>query len=131
MTPRTTACTTWSRSSTASTGRTQPCGLRTRRPRAAVVNFSGQAKEWVRVGVPRPGRWRVILDTSGFDAAGTPSQADNVMIAEGGGWNNQPWFVTVRVAELSAVYLAPDIEPEPVVVLDEPAAADAGDATTS
>ncbi|MBP6995160.1 MAG: 1,4-alpha-glucan branching protein GlgB [Phycicoccus sp.] len=98
---------------------------------AAVVNFSGQAKEWVRVGVPRPGRWRVILDTSGFDAAGTPSQADNVMIAEGGGWNNQPWFVTVRVAELSAVYLAPDIEPEPVVVLDEPAAADAGDATTS
>ena len=43
-----------------------------------VVNFSGSAHEGFRVGVPRAGQWRVALDTSGFDAAGTPSQAELV-----------------------------------------------------
>jgi 1,4-alpha-glucan branching enzyme len=74
---------------------------------ATVVNFSGEDKAWVRVGVPRPGRWEVVLDTSGYDELGTPSQADAVLEAEAAPWNDQPWSVTVRVARLSAVYLAP------------------------
>ena len=40
---------------------------------ATVVNFSGDDKAWVRVGrAPRPGRWEVVLDTSGFDEASSP-----------------------------------------------------------
>lgn len=74
---------------------------------AVVVNYSGRDKEWVRVGVPRGGRWQVVLDTSGFDAAGTPSQADVVVEAVDEGWNGQPHHVTVRVAALSTLYLAP------------------------
>ena len=42
---------------------------------ATVVNYSGEDRAWVRIGVPRPGRWEVVLDTSGFDETGSPSQA--------------------------------------------------------
>jgi 1,4-alpha-glucan branching enzyme len=85
---------------------------------AIIVNFSGLAKEWLRVGVPRPGPWRVILDTSGYDEFGTPSQADNVVWAEDIPWNNQPWSVTVRVAALSGLFLAPE-EDRPSTTVDE------------
>ena len=74
---------------------------------AAVVNFSGMARDPIRVGVPRPGRWRVVLDTSGFDAVGSASQADVVLTAQDQPWQGQPYSVTVRVDRLSAVFLAP------------------------
>ncbi len=77
---------------------------------ASVVNFGGAPREGYRVGVPHGGRWRVALDTSGFDAHGTPSQADIVMDAEQIGWQDQPWSVVVRVAPLSAVYLVPEAQ---------------------
>ena len=38
---------------------------------ACVVNFGGDSKEWLRVGVPFGGKWRVILDTSGYDQHST------------------------------------------------------------
>ena len=74
---------------------------------ATVVNYSGDDKAWVRVGVPRPGRWEVVLDTSGFDEASTPSQAGSVLEAEASPWHDQPYSVTVRVAALATLYLAP------------------------
>ena len=57
--------------------------------------------------MPRGGRWEVVLDTSGFDEAGTPSQAGAVLEAEASPWHDQPFSVTVRVARLSTLYLAP------------------------
>jgi 1,4-alpha-glucan branching enzyme len=78
---------------------------------AVAVNFNGTARESLRLGVPRPGRWKVVLDTSGYDEFGTPSQADNVLEAQEQPWDNQPWSVEVRVAALSAVWLAPVEEP--------------------
>ena len=78
---------------------------------AAVVNFSGDAKEWIRIGLPRGGRWRVALDTSGFDEFSSPSQADRVLDAEAEPWHGQPYSVTVRLAALSALYLVPVDEP--------------------
>ena len=80
---------------------------------ACVVNFGGDSKEWLRVGVPFGGRWRVILDTSGYDQHSTPSQADLELDAVEEGWNNQPFHVTVRLAGLTAVYLAP-VQPRPL-----------------
>jgi 1,4-alpha-glucan branching enzyme len=74
---------------------------------ATVVNFSGEDKAWVRIGLPRPGRWEVVLDSSGYDEIGSPSQAGVVLEAEASPWNDQPWSVTVRVARLSTVFLAP------------------------
>lgn len=83
------------------------------------VNYSGEDKEWVRLGVPRSGDWEVVLDTSGYDEAGSPSQGGVVLTAEPTPWNDQPWSVTVRVARLSTVYLAPVPGTErPATVLD-------------
>ncbi|MGL4176166.1 MAG: 1,4-alpha-glucan branching protein GlgB [Dermatophilaceae bacterium] len=78
---------------------------------AAVVNYSGEDKEWVRIGVPRAGRWLVALDTSGFDEHSTPSRAGQVLEADHQPWQDQPFSVTVRVARLSALYLVPDRGP--------------------
>jgi 1,4-alpha-glucan branching enzyme len=74
---------------------------------AVVVNFGGLARDPLRIGVPRAGDWKVILDTSGYDEFGTPSQAEVVVTAQDHGANGQPYSVEVRVAALSAVYLAP------------------------
>jgi 1,4-alpha-glucan branching enzyme len=82
---------------------------------ATVVNYSGGDKAWVRVGVPRAGRWEVLVDTSGFDEASSPSQAGQVLEAEASPWHDQPWSVTVRVARLSTLYLAPVAEAGEVV----------------
>lgn len=78
---------------------------------ATVINFSGESKAEVRVGVPRAGSWRVILDTSGYDEASSPSQADIVLAAVEEPWHGQPYSVTVAVAALSALYLAPEDSP--------------------
>jgi 1,4-alpha-glucan branching enzyme len=74
---------------------------------ATVVNYGGEDKAWVRVGVPRGGRWEVVLDTSGFDEASSPSTAGTVLEAEHTPWHDQPYSVTVRLARLAAIYLAP------------------------
>jgi len=87
---------------------------------AAVINFSGAAKEAMRIGVPRAGSWRVALDTSGFDEFFSASQADVVLEAEEEPWHSQPFSVVVRVAPLSAVFLVPD--GESVVPVDLPLA---------
>jgi 1,4-alpha-glucan branching enzyme len=74
---------------------------------AIVVNFGGLARDPMRIGVPRAGDWKVILDTSGYDEFGTPSQAEVVVTAQDQGADGQPYSVEVRVAALSTVYLAP------------------------
>ena len=84
---------------------------------AAVINFSGDAKEWVKVGLPRGGAWRVALDTSGYDEFGTASQADRVIEAEEVPWHGQPYSLDVRVAALSAIFLVPDGQDEVPVEL--------------
>ncbi len=73
----------------------------------AVINFGGDARDGRRVGVPYPGEWEVILDTSGFDEFGSPSQAGVVLSAHEEPWDNQPYSVVLSVPKLSAVYLAP------------------------
>src|SRR6476620_12540656 len=63
---------------------------------AIAVNFGGMAREPLRLGVPRQGRWKVVLDTSGFDEFGTPSQADVVVTAQEHPHPGQPYSVEVR-----------------------------------
>jgi len=48
-----------------------------------------------------------VLDTSGFDEGSSPSQAGAVLEAEASPWHDQPYSVTVRVAALATLYLAP------------------------
>ncbi len=72
-----------------------------------VVNYGGADREGLRIGVPRPGRWEVVLDTSGFDEHSSPSQAGIVLEAEAVPWQEQQWSVPVRLAGLSTLYLVP------------------------
>jgi 1,4-alpha-glucan branching enzyme len=74
---------------------------------AVAVNFGGISRDPLRLGVPRAGRWRVVLDTSGFDEFGTASQAGVELEAQAVPADGQPYSVEVTVAKLSAVYLAP------------------------
>jgi len=90
---------------------------------ATVVNYGGEDKAWVRIGVPREGRWEVLLDTSGFDEHSSPSTAGTIVEAEHVPWHDQPFSVTVRVARLTTIYLAPAVE-----VIESEVAADASEA---
>ncbi|HRW19911.1 MAG TPA: 1,4-alpha-glucan branching protein GlgB [Dermatophilaceae bacterium] len=74
---------------------------------AVVVNFSGATHEPYRIGLPRGGRWRVVLDTAGFHP-GAPSSGGLVLEAEPEGWNGLPYAVNVTVPRLSTVWLAPE-----------------------
>lgn len=78
---------------------------------AVVINFGGSDREDIRIGLPRPGRWRVVMDTSGFDEAGSPSQAGVVVETEQVAWQGQPHSARIRTARLSGIYLVPDVEP--------------------
>lgn len=72
-----------------------------------VVNFGGSDRERLRIGLPRGGTWRVALDTSGFDAASSPSQAGTELTAQERPWHDQPFSIEVNAPRLSAVYLVP------------------------
>ncbi len=74
---------------------------------AVVVNFSGQTHEPYRIGLPRGGRWRVLLDTAGYRPE-APSSAGVVLTAEEQPWDNQPYAVNLTVPALSTVWLVPD-----------------------
>jgi len=73
---------------------------------AVVVNFSGRTHEHYRIGLPRGGRWRVLLDTAGYRPE-APSSAGVVLTAESGPWDNQPYAVNLVVPALSTVWLVP------------------------
>jgi len=76
---------------------------------AVVVNFSGQTHEPYRIGVPRGGRWRVVLDTAGYHPD-APSAAGVLIDADDHGWDGQPWALNVTVPRLSTVWLVPEGE---------------------
>jgi 1,4-alpha-glucan branching enzyme len=77
---------------------------------AVVINFGGTAHHGRRVGLPRGGRWRVALDTSGYDEHGTPSAADVVLTAEDQSVDGQPFSAVLDLPKLTAIYLVPEEE---------------------
>lgn len=78
---------------------------------ACAVNFSGLTLDGYRIGLPRTGRWRVVLDTAGYHP-GAPSSTGVVVDAADEAWQGQPASATVTVPQLSAVWLIPD-DPSP------------------
>ncbi|MDN5790130.1 MAG: 1,4-alpha-glucan branching protein GlgB [Micrococcales bacterium] len=74
---------------------------------ACVMNFSGATHEPYRIGVPRAGGWKVILDTAGYHP-GAPSSAGVVIEAQQTPTSGQPYAVDVTVPRLSTVWLAPE-----------------------
>jgi 1,4-alpha-glucan branching enzyme len=74
---------------------------------ATVANFAGYTHEPYRIGLPRGGGWRVILDTAGYRPE-APSSAGLVLHADWQPWDHQPFAVNVTVPAFSTVWLVPD-----------------------
>jgi 1,4-alpha-glucan branching enzyme len=77
-------------------------------PLACVVNFSGVPHEGYRLGLPRAGRWREVLNTDAYEygggGVGNLGQVEAVEEASHG----LPASACLRVPPLGAVWLAPE-----------------------
>ncbi|HET8596083.1 MAG TPA: 1,4-alpha-glucan branching protein GlgB [Intrasporangium sp.] len=77
---------------------------------ACLVNFSGQTHESYRIGLPRGGRWRVIMDTAGYHPD-APSSTGRIIEPTATPWQNQPYAADLTIPRLSAVWVVPIDEP--------------------
>ncbi len=75
---------------------------------ACISNFAGTPHEGYRVGVPRGGRWREVINTDDGVYSGSHVVNDVLHADEGFGWHGQPHSVTLRVPPLGTVWLVQD-----------------------
>ncbi|WP_245643048.1 1,4-alpha-glucan branching protein GlgB, partial [Piscicoccus intestinalis] len=84
------------------------------RPTVAVVtNFSGSEHHHYRVGLPKKGPWKEILNTDSLDYGGAGVGNLGQVEAEEIPWHGQPYSALVTLPKLGAVYFEPADE-EPV-----------------
>jgi 1,4-alpha-glucan branching enzyme len=77
-------------------------------PLACVVNFSGVPNENYRIGLPRGGRWRELLNTDAQVYGGSGVGNLGEVLAEDLVWHGRPASAGLRVPPLGAVWLVPD-----------------------
>ena len=75
---------------------------------ACVFNFSGSEHAAYRVGLPRPGRWREVLnsDATGYNGAGAGNLGG--VQAVGQPWHGRPASAPLTLPPLSAIWLTPE-----------------------
>jgi len=74
---------------------------------AGLWNFSGTPVDW-RVGLPKAGPWREILNTDAIEFGGSGEGNLGVVRAEPVGFQGRPASATVHLAPLSGVWLVPE-----------------------
>jgi 1,4-alpha-glucan branching enzyme len=74
---------------------------------ACVANFAGHPHNSYRVGLPRPGRWRELINTDGYDYGGSGAGNLGVVEATAAPWHGQPASATLRLPPLGVLWLAP------------------------
>ena len=74
----------------------------------AVCNFTPVVREDYRVGVPRPGFYREILNTDSKYYEGTDMGNSGGVSAEPIPWNNRPYSLKLRLPPLAAMYFKPE-----------------------
>ncbi|MEU2349212.1 1,4-alpha-glucan branching protein GlgB [Modestobacter sp. NPDC049651] len=97
---------------------------------ACVANFSGEPHREYRIGLPRGGRWREVVNTDAeqYGGSGVGNLGGVEAVAES--WHGQPWSATVTAPPLGTVWFVHE-GPEPALPADaaQQAAAEAsGDA---
>ncbi|RAY13512.1 1,4-alpha-glucan branching enzyme [Actinomadura craniellae] len=75
---------------------------------ACVVNFSGMPHENYRIGLPRTGGWRELLNTDAYEYGGGGVGNLGRVAAADQPWHGQPASATLRVPPLGAVWLTPE-----------------------
>jgi 1,4-alpha-glucan branching enzyme len=89
-------------------------------PILAVFNFTPVPRPGYRVGVPRGGVWRELLNTDAAKYAGSGLPTPGAVEAEPGPVHGRPFSLALTLPPLSALFFRPDPEP--------PAARDEGEA---
>jgi 1,4-alpha-glucan branching enzyme len=77
-------------------------------PLACVVNFSGIPHENYRVGLPRAGRWREVVNTDAYDYGGSGVGNMGQVSAVEEPCHGLPASAVLRVPPLGALWLAPE-----------------------
>jgi 1,4-alpha-glucan branching enzyme len=112
-------------------------GKTARDPVLAVFNFTPVPRPGYRVGAPRAGVWRRLLDTdeSRFGGSGYAYPAGGDVEAAAAPLHGRPFSLTLNLPPLAALFFKPDPEPEPEdaekaeSALAEPEPFDTGDDT--
>jgi 1,4-alpha-glucan branching enzyme len=75
---------------------------------ACVLNLSPVPREGYRVGLPRAGRWREVLNTDAQAYGGSGVGNLGGVEADGVGWGGQPFSAQITLPPLGAVWLVPE-----------------------
>jgi 1,4-alpha-glucan branching enzyme len=74
-------------------------------PVAVICNFTPIERAGWRCGLPRPGRWREVLNTDASLYGGGDRGNMGGVTANGPGWHGQPHSADITIPPLSAVFL--------------------------
>ena len=71
---------------------------------ACVLNLSGATQERYRIGVPRTGAWREVLNTNDERYAGSGYGLNGTLEAESHGWNGQDQSIELTLPANTAIW---------------------------
>jgi 1,4-alpha-glucan branching enzyme len=77
-------------------------------PLVCLCNFSPVVREGYRLGLPRTGRWKEVLNTDAEAYGGSNVGNLGAVESEAIGWDGQPASARVTLPPLATVWLAPD-----------------------
>ena len=75
---------------------------------ACIANLSPVVREGYRVGLPRNGRWREVLNTDAAAFGGSGAGNGGSVQADGDTWHGQPHSALVTLPPLSVLWLVPE-----------------------
>jgi 1,4-alpha-glucan branching enzyme len=77
-------------------------------PVVCVCNLSPQVRENYRIGFPSGGRWAEILNTDSTYYGGSDVGNLGAVVAEAGGWHDQPFSAAITLPPLAVCWFAPE-----------------------
>ena len=80
------------------------------RPVVCVCNFSPMPRYAYRVGMPRAGAWRELVNTDSSFYGGSDVGNQGAVVAEGIAWHDQPFSAEITLPPLATVWLVPEDE---------------------
>jgi 1,4-alpha-glucan branching enzyme len=73
-----------------------------------VCNFSPVVRPAYRVGLPKPGRWREVLNTDAGSYGGSGVGNGGSVVADETTWHGQHWSAELQLPPLGVVWLVPE-----------------------
>jgi 1,4-alpha-glucan branching enzyme len=74
---------------------------------ACLANFAGNPQEGYRIGLPRPGRWREVLNTDAENYGGSGVGNMGEVVASEQEWHGRPYSAVLRLPPAGVLWLAP------------------------